>query len=98
MHTAGRAKARVGARRWLARIIVTWGALATAMVFVRTPLQFYSVRFLLGLAEAGFYPGVLYYLSQWFPQAHRARATARFAIAIPLSQAVSGFLGSAPIP
>src|ERR1700730_8835791 len=57
--------ARVGARRWLARIAITWGLLACAMIFVRTPTQFYTVRFLLGVAEAGFFPGVLYYVSQW---------------------------------
>ncbi len=55
---------RFGARRWLARIMLTWGLLAMGMMFVRTPLQFYSMRFLLGMAEAGFFPGVLYYLTQ----------------------------------
>lgn len=87
--------AHVGARRWIARIMITWGMLASAMIAVRTPLQFYAVRFLLGVAEAGFYPGILYYLTRWFPMAYRARATARFAIAIPLSQAIGGALGGA---
>jgi len=86
---------RVGARRWLARIAITWGVVASAMMFVRTPAQFYAMRFLLGVAEAGFFPGVIYYLSHWFPESHRARALAVFVIAIPLAQAVGGPLGGA---
>jgi len=85
--------ARVGARRWLARIAITWGLLACAMMLVRTPIQFYAVRFLLGVAEAGFFPGVLYYLSQWFPMEYRARAIAAIVIGIPLSGALGGPLG-----
>lgn len=84
---------RVGARPWLARIMVTWGLLAAGMLFVRTPLQFYAVRFLLGVAEAGFYPGVMLYLSRWFPHAYRARSIAAIAIAVPLAQALGGALG-----
>ena len=84
---------RFGARRWIARIMITWGLIATAMMFVRTPLQFYVLRVLLGVAEAGFFPGIVYYLSQWFPAEQRARAGARFMIAIPLSGAVGGPLG-----
>ena len=84
---------RFGARRWIARIMITWGLVATAMMFVRTPLQFYALRVLLGFAEAGFFPGIVYYLSQWFPAEERARAGARFMIAIPLSGAVGGPLG-----
>jgi MFS transporter, ACS family, tartrate transporter len=87
--------ARVGARRWLARIAITWGLLACAMIFVRTPAQFYTVRFLLGVAEAGFFPGVLYYLSQWFPMTYRARAISAILIGIPLSGALGGPLGGA---
>jgi sugar phosphate permease len=85
--------ARVGARRWLARIMITWGILASAMMFVRTPLEFYVLRFLLGVAEAGFFPGIIYYLTLWFPMAHRARAMARFGIAVPLSQVIGGAIG-----
>jgi MFS transporter, ACS family, tartrate transporter len=85
--------ARVGARRWLARIAITWGLLACAMMLVRSPIQFYAVRFLLGVAEAGFFPGVLYYLSQWFPMEYRARAIAAIVIGIPLSGALGGPLG-----
>src|SRR3569833_1012176 len=56
---------RFGPRRWLARIMLTWGLLATAMMFVKTPLEFYGVRLLLGISEAGFFPGVIYYLTIW---------------------------------
>jgi len=77
--------ARVGARRWMARIVISWGLIASAMTFVRTPAQFYGLRVLLGIAEAGFFPGIVYYLSQWFPTAQRARALSRFVIATPLS-------------
>src|SRR5579883_3413499 len=59
---------RVGARRWIARIMLSWGAVSTAMMFVRTPFSFYALRFLLGLAEAGFYPGILLYLTYWVPE------------------------------
>jgi len=86
--------ARVGARRWIARIMVTWGILASATMFVRTPMQFYVIRFLLGLAEAGFFPGIIYYLGQWFPTEQRARAMSRFIIAIPLSGALGNPLGA----
>jgi ACS family tartrate transporter-like MFS transporter len=80
--------ARVGARRWIARILVTWGLIATGMMFVRDPLTFYVMRFLLGVAEAGFLPGILYYLSHWYPSAQRAQAVSWFMIGIPLAQVV----------
>ena len=83
---------RFGPRRWLARIMFTWGLLAVAMMFVRTPFQFYSVRLLLGIAEAGFFPGVVYYLTLWFPARTRARAISRFYIAFPLSSVIMGSL------
>jgi ACS family tartrate transporter-like MFS transporter len=83
---------RYGARRWLARIMFTWGVLAALTMFVRTPLQFNAVRFLLGMAEAGFFPGVIYYLTLWFPARMRARAVSRFYIALPLSSVVMGTL------
>ena len=83
---------RFGARRWLARIMLSWGLLAIAMMFVRTPMEFYSVRFLLGMAEAGFFPGVVFYLTEWFPPAYRARAISRFYIALPLASTVMGSL------
>ncbi len=84
---------RVGARRWIARIMITWGIIATAMMFVRTPMQFYVLRFLLGVAEAGFFPAIIYYLSQWFPASMRASSLAKFMIAIPLSGLLGGPLG-----
>ena len=83
---------RIGARRWMARILLTWGVLAMAMAMVRTPLEFYLVRLLLGAAEAGFFPGVLYYLTLWFPASMRARAISRFYVALPLSTAIMGAL------
>jgi len=86
---------RWGARVWLSRIMITWGIIATSMMFVRTPNQFYIVRFLLGMAEAGFFPGVIYYLMQWFPLELRARAISRFYISNPLATAVMGALAGA---
>jgi MFS transporter, ACS family, tartrate transporter len=86
---------RFGARRWLARIMLTWGALAVAMMFVKTPVQFYVVRFFLGMAEAGFFPGVLFYLMQWFPPDMRARAVSRFYVSLPLSSVVMGLIAGA---
>src|SRR5262245_46338741 len=85
--------ARVGARRWIARIMISWGLIASALMFMRTPVQFYWLRFLLGVAEAGFSPGISYYLSQWFPAKQRARAIAGFMIAIPVSFVVGNPLG-----
>ncbi len=85
--------ARVGARRWLARIAITWGLLACSMMWVRTPQQFYVMRFLLGMAEAGFFPGVIYYLGLWFPATYRARAISGIIIGIPLSQVLGAPLG-----
>ena len=83
---------RFGARRWLARIMVTWGLLSMGMILVRTPVEFYVMRLLLGTAEAGFFPGVIFYLMQWFPADQRARAVSRFYIAAPLSSTVMGAL------
>jgi ACS family tartrate transporter-like MFS transporter len=83
---------KFGARRWIARIMLTWGILAAAMMFVRSPSSFYVLRFLLGMAEAGFFPGVLYYLSLWFPQEMRSRAIGRFYIAFPLSNVLMGLI------
>ncbi|HVJ55419.1 MAG TPA: MFS transporter [Aliidongia sp.] len=79
---------RFGARRWIARIMVTWGLLSMAMVFVTGPASFLTLRFLIGFAEAGFFPGVILYLTYWFPQAYRARIIAAFMIAIPASLAL----------
>jgi ACS family tartrate transporter-like MFS transporter len=86
---------RFGARRWIARIMFTWGFLAMGMMFVKMPLEFYAVRFLLGMAEAGFFPGVVFYLSQWFPSNVRARTVSRFYVALPLSSVFMGGLAGA---
>lgn len=87
---------RVGPRRWIARIMVTWGLVSAAMMFVQTPVQFYIMRFLLGAAEAGFFPAVIYYLSTWIPVKWRGRAVSRFYIGVPLASTVMGLV-SAPI-
>jgi ACS family tartrate transporter-like MFS transporter len=86
---------RVGARRWFARIMLTWGMLAMGMMFVKTPLQFYVMRFLLGMAEAGFFPGVIFYLAQWFPLHVRARAISRFYVSLPLASVLTGAIAGA---
>ncbi|HEY4078882.1 MAG TPA: MFS transporter, partial [Rhizomicrobium sp.] len=69
---------RVGARLWLSRIMVTWGLVSAAMAFVHSAPMFYAVRLLLGLAEAGFFPGVILYLTYWYPKSVRARSTGLF--------------------
>jgi ACS family tartrate transporter-like MFS transporter len=76
---------RVGARVWIGRIMISWGAAATAMMFVRAPWSFYALRILLGVAEAGFFPGIILYLSYWFPARERARAVALFMTASPVA-------------
>ncbi|WP_158746562.1 MFS transporter [Acidisphaera sp. L21] len=81
---------RVGARRWLARIMVTWGLAAMASAFVTGPISFYATRFLLGTFEAGFAPGVYFLLSAWFPVQQRTRMLGWFMLAIPLSTVVGG--------
>jgi len=83
---------RFGARRWLARIMFTWGLVAAGMVFVRTPAHFYSARLLLGCAEAGYFPGVVYYLARWFPPGVRSRTMSQFYVAMPISSLVMGAL------
>jgi ACS family tartrate transporter-like MFS transporter len=86
--------ARVGARRWIARILFTWGLLSTAMAFVQGPNSFVVMRFLLGVAEAGFFPGVVLYLTYWFPARYRARIIAAFMLSIPVSIAVGAPLST----
>ena len=81
---------RIGARRWISRIMISWGAISMAMVFVRTAPTFYVLRFLLGAAEAGFFPGVVYYLSHWYPEGQRASAIAAFMTAVPVSGVIGG--------
>jgi len=81
---------RYGARIWIARIMITWGLISAAMMFVEGPRSFYVLRFLLGVAEAGFLPGIIFYLSQWFPREQRAKAVSWFMIGIPLSIVFGG--------
>ncbi|MEX3667492.1 MFS transporter [Paraburkholderia phenoliruptrix] len=81
---------KYGARVWIARIMITWGLVSAATALVRNPSSFYVLRFLLGAAEAGFFPGVLLYLSYWIPPKYRARIVATFMVAIP----AASFIGS----
>ena len=76
---------KVGARRWIARIMISWGIISGAMAFVNSPTTFYILRFLLGIAEAGFFPGIILYLTYWFPPSQRGKSISRFMTAIPLS-------------
>jgi ACS family tartrate transporter-like MFS transporter len=87
--------ARFGARVWIARIMCTWGVLSSAMVFVNGPATFYVLRFLLGAAEAGFFPGVILYLTQWFPQRERARAVGLFMTATAMAGVIGAPISSA---
>jgi MFS family permease len=82
--------AKVGARRWIARIMISWGLVSAATMFVRNAEAFYAMRFLLGLAEAGFFAGIIFYLTQWFPERRRAQAIAGFMTAI----AIAGVIGT----
>jgi MFS transporter, ACS family, tartrate transporter len=82
--------ARMGARRWIARIMVTWGILSVAMMLVEGKWSFYGLRLLLGVAEAGFLPGIIFYLSQWFPSRERGRAVSWLLLGIPLSSVLGG--------
>jgi ACS family tartrate transporter-like MFS transporter len=86
---------KVGARIWIARVMVTWGLVSAASAFVVGPHSFYVLRFLLGLAEAGFFPGIILYLSQWFPTRQRAMAAAAFMAAAPLSTAIGSPISGA---
>jgi MFS transporter, ACS family, tartrate transporter len=82
--------ARVGARRWIARIMISWGLITIGMLFVSGPVSFYALRFLLGAAEAGCFPGIIYYLGTWFPRSERGRVLALFAAAIPIASVAGG--------
>ena len=79
---------KFGARRWIARIMVTWGMISAAMAIVSGETSFYVLRFLLGVAEAGFFPGIILYLTYWYPAEYRARFLAAFAIAVPVSTVI----------
>ncbi len=81
---------RYGARRWIARILISWGAIALLSGLARNAQQLYCTRFLLGVAEAGFFPGIIYYLTLWFPERIRARVVGLFMIAVPLASVAGG--------
>ncbi len=85
---------RFGARRWMARIMITWGLVGCATALIRGPLSFYFARFTLGAVEAGFFPGVILYLTYWFPRAWRARYAGLFALAIPFSSVIGSPLSA----
>ncbi|MDR5879979.1 MFS transporter [Caballeronia sp. LZ032] len=86
---------KVGARLWIARVMLTWGIISACMAFMKGPTSFYIVRFLLGAAEAGFFPGIILYLSYWFPARHRAGVVAFFMAAAPISTALGSPLSAA---
>jgi ACS family tartrate transporter-like MFS transporter len=81
---------RIGVRVWIARIMITWGLVSAATMFVRSPSSFFALRFLLGAAEAGFFPGIILYLTRWFPAGERARAVAWFMTATALAGVIGG--------
>ena len=85
---------RFGARRWLARIMITWGLMAAATALAVGPTSFYVIRLLLGIGEAGFFPGVIFFLAVWFPASYRTRVLAWFTVSTPLSSLVGGPLSS----
>jgi MFS transporter, ACS family, tartrate transporter len=86
---------KIGARIWITRVMITWGIISGGMAFVNSPTSFYIMRFLLGAAEAGFFPGIILYLSYWFPARHRAGVTAFFMAAAPISTALGSPLSAA---
>ncbi|MGP5694163.1 MFS transporter [Brachybacterium alimentarium] len=86
---------KVGARWWMARIMITWGIVAVLFMFTSGPTMFYILRFLLGVAEAGFFPGVILYLTYWFPRRRRAQATALFYMGLPIANILGGPLSGA---
>ena len=81
---------RFGARKWIARIMISWGVISAAMIFVKTPTMFYILRFLLGVAEAGFFPGIILYLTYWYPASRRSKITALFMTGIPIAGVLGG--------
>jgi ACS family tartrate transporter-like MFS transporter len=85
---------RFGARRWIARIMISWGIISASMMFVHGTTSFYTLRILLGIAEAGFFPGIVVYMTHWFPASIRARAAARFMVAATVSGIIGGPLAA----
>ena len=86
---------KVGARIWIARIMITWGLVSGAMAFASGPASFLTLRFLLGVAEAGFFPGMILYFTYWFPKSYRARVISALFIAVPGSNAVAAIISGA---
>jgi ACS family tartrate transporter-like MFS transporter len=86
---------KVGVRRWISALMVTWGVISCLMIFIRGPVSFYTMRFLLGAAEAGFFPGIILYMKHWFPANARARAVAWFMTANPIAGVVGSPLSGA---
>jgi MFS transporter, ACS family, tartrate transporter len=86
---------KVGARRWIARIMITWGIISGLMATVTGPTSFLVLRFLLGVAEAGFFPGIIFYLSTWFPAAYRGRVISMLFLALPVSNALAAMISGA---
>ena len=86
---------KTGARVWIARIMITWGIVSGAMVFVKGPMSFVTMRFLLGVAEAGFFPGMILYFTYWFPKSYRARVISALFIAVPGSNALASIISGA---
>ncbi len=89
---------RWSASKWICRIMITWGLVASLTAFVTKPWHFYTIRFLLGLAEAGFFPGVIVYLTHWFPKRDRARALSIFLIASPIAMIIGNYLSGLMLP
>jgi ACS family tartrate transporter-like MFS transporter len=86
---------RIGARRWIGALAIAWGVVAVCMMFIRDRTGFFVLRFVLGAVEAGFFPGMILYLTRWFPARERARATARFMAAVPIAQIIGGPISGA---
>jgi D-galactonate transporter len=86
---------KIGARIWIARIMITWGLISAGMAFTHGPMSFYVLRFLLGLAEAGFFPGMILYLTYWFPSSYRAKVVGSFMIAVPISNVIGAPISGA---
>ena len=86
---------KVGARRWITRIMITWGLMAGAMAFAQGPTSFVIMRFFLGVAEAGFFPGVVLYFTYWFPKTYRSRVLSTLYLAVPVANAVTAAISGA---
>ena len=86
---------RVGARRWISMIMMAWGLVSASLAFTNGPVSFYALRFFLGVAEAGFFPGIILYLTYWFPAAYRGRVLGAFLLALPISNVIGAPVSTA---